>query len=188
MKGLAIIGSAQLGYHTHALSQYLQGQFEEHGVELEIFELAKNPIHQLDFAGTTQATEEIKNNVDLLQSKAMEADFFILGTPNYHGSFSGILKNALDHLNMDYFKMKPVGLIGNSGGIVSSEPLSHLRIIVRSLLGIAVPTQIATHDSDYAKLDDGTLYLEDDEFQLRARLFVDQIVSFVNNSPYDHLK
>ena len=48
----------------------------------------------------------------------MEADFFILGTPNYHGSFSGILKNALDHLNMDYFKMKPVGLIGNSGGIV----------------------------------------------------------------------
>lgn len=36
MKGLAIIGSAQLGSHTHALSQYLQGQFEEHDVELEI--------------------------------------------------------------------------------------------------------------------------------------------------------
>ena len=61
----------------------------------------------------------------------MEADFLILGTPNYHGSFSGILKNALDHLNMDHFKMKPVGLICNSGGIVSSEPLSHLRVIVR---------------------------------------------------------
>ena len=61
--------------------------------------------------------------------------------------------------------MKPVGLIGNSGGIVSSEPLSHLRVIVRSLLGIAVPTQIATHDSDYAKLEDGTLYyLNDEEF------------------------
>ena len=84
--------------------------------------------------------------------------------------------------------MKPVGLISNSGGIVSSEPLSHLRVIVRSLLGIAVPTQIATHDSDYAKLEDGTLYLNDEEFQLRAKLFVDQIVSFVNNSPYEHLK
>ena len=36
MKGLAIIGSAQLGSHIHALSQYLQGQFEEHDVELEI--------------------------------------------------------------------------------------------------------------------------------------------------------
>lgn len=66
----------------------------------------------------------------------MAADFLVLGTPNYHGSYSGILKNALDHINMDYVKMKPVGLIGNSGGIVSSEPLSHLRVIVRSLLGI----------------------------------------------------
>ena len=82
--------------------------------------------------------------------------------------------------------MKPVGPICNSGGIVSSEPLSHLRVIVRSLL--AVPTQIATHDSDYAKLEDGTLYLEDNEFQLRSKLFVDQIVSFVTNSPYEHLK
>lgn len=51
-----------------------------------------------------------------------------------------------------------------------------------------MPTQIATHDSDYAKLEDGTLYLNDEEFQLRAKLFVDQIVSFVNNSPYEHLK
>ncbi|HDF0017476.1 TPA: NAD(P)H-dependent oxidoreductase, partial [Staphylococcus aureus] len=120
--------------------------------------------------------------------KAMAADFLILGTPNYHGSYSGILKNALDHLNMDYFKMKPVGLIGNSGGIVSAEPLSHLRVIVRSLLGIAVPTQIATHDSDFAKNEDGSYYLNDSEFQLRARLFVDQIVSFAHNSPYEHLK
>ena len=40
--------------------------------------------------------------------------------------------------------MKPVGLIGNSGGIVSSEPLSHLRVIVRSLLGICTYTNCNT--------------------------------------------
>jgi NAD(P)H-dependent FMN reductase len=34
-----------------------------------------------------------------------------------------------------------------------------LRVIVRSLLGIAVPTQIATHDSDFAKNEDGTYYV-----------------------------
>ena len=60
--------------------------------------------------------------------------------------------------------MKPIGLIGNSGGILTSEPLSHLRLIVRSLLGIAVPTQIATHDHDYGTAADGTYYLQDDEF------------------------
>src|SRR5699024_12611812 len=99
--------------------------------------------------------------------------------PIYHESYYSILKNALDHLTMDDFKMKPVGLIGNSGGIVSSEPLSHLRLIVRSLLGIAVPTQIATHDTDYNKLDDGTYYLDKEDIQLRSRLFVVQIISFL---------
>ena len=62
------------------------------------------------------------------------------------------------------------------------------RLIVRTLLGIAVPTQIATHDSDYGKLDDGSFYLQDEEFQLRSRLFVEQIVSFAESRPYEHLK
>lgn len=188
MKGLIIIGSAKTGSHTNALATYLDKHFKEHEVEVNIFDLAEKPLNQLDFVGNTPSIEDIKNNMQTLRDEAMAADFIILGTPNYHGSFSGILKNALDHLSMDYFKMKPVGLIGNSGGIVSAEPLSHLRVIVRSLLGIAVPTQIATHDSDYAKNEDGTYYLNDSEFQLRAKLFVDQIVSFANNSPYEHLK
>ncbi len=90
-------------------------------------------MNQLDFSRNNTVIDESETKYERFKEKAM-AYFLILGTPNYHGSYSGILKNALDHLNMDYFKMKPVGLIGNSGGIVvSSEPLSHLRVIVRSL-------------------------------------------------------
>ena len=59
-------------------------------MDVEIFDLAETPIHQLDFLA--QAVDEIKKNVKDLQEKAMNADFFILGTPNYHGSYSGILK------------------------------------------------------------------------------------------------
>ncbi|MDK8645638.1 NADPH-dependent FMN reductase [Staphylococcus condimenti] len=188
MKGLIIVGSARVDSHTKALAQYLKGQLEEKDVETNIFDLADQPIHTLDISGASNPPDEYKKNVEELQSKAREADFIILGTPNYHGSYSGILKNALDHLTMDDFKMKPVGLMGNSGGIVSAEPLSHLRLIVRTLLGIAVPTQIATHDSDYGKLDDGSFYLQDEEFQLRSRLFVEQIVSFAESRPYEHLK
>lgn len=73
-----------------------------------------------------------------LKEKVMVVDFLILGMLNYYGLYFGILKNVLDYLNMDYFKMKFVGLIGNSGGIVSLELLLYLRVIVRSLLGIVV--------------------------------------------------
>ena len=44
MKGLIIIGSAQVGSHTNALSKYLKGQLGEHDVEVEIFDLAENPF------------------------------------------------------------------------------------------------------------------------------------------------
>ncbi|QLK85359.1 NADPH-dependent FMN reductase [Staphylococcus sp. 17KM0847] len=188
MKGLIIVGSAQQGSHTRALAQFLKEQIETHHEEVTVFDLAEQPIHTLDFTEVNQVPETYQQNAEQLKKLAREADFMILGTPNYHGSYSGILKNALDHLTMDDFKMKPVGLVNNSGGIVSAEPLSHLRVIVRSLLGIAVPTQIATHDSDYDRTEDGTLYLSNDEFQLRAKLFIDQILSFANNSPYEHLK
>ncbi|MBI5975082.1 NADPH-dependent FMN reductase [Staphylococcus canis] len=188
MKGLIIVGSAKRNSHTNALSQYLKGQIEEKDHEVHIFDLAERPLHMLDFTGQNPVVDEYTKNAETLKQLADEADFMILGTPNYHGSYSGILKNALDHLTMDQFKMKPVGLVNNSGGIVSAEPLSHLRLIVRSLLGIAVPTQIATHDSDYEALEDGSYYLANDEFQLRARLFVDQILSFAESSPYEHLK
>lgn len=60
MKGLIIVGSARVGSHTNALAKYLTGQLDEHGVDVEIFDLAETPIHQLDFSGTTQAVDEIK--------------------------------------------------------------------------------------------------------------------------------
>jgi len=37
-------------------------------------------------------------NVAALRRQVQEADGIILGTPEYHGSFSGVLKNALDHM------------------------------------------------------------------------------------------
>ena len=98
MKGLIIIGSAQVGSHTNALSKYLKGQLGEHDVEVEIFDLAEKPIHQLDFAGTTQAVDEIKNNVKSLQSKAMEADFLILERQIIMDRFQVFLKMHLTTL------------------------------------------------------------------------------------------
>ena len=63
MKGLIIIGSAQVGSHTNALSKYLKGQLKN---KLRWKSLTLiSPIHQLDFAGTTQAVDEIKTMSNL---------------------------------------------------------------------------------------------------------------------------
>lgn len=69
MKGLIIVGSARVNSHTNALAKYLQQLFDNHQVECEIFDLAEKPLHQLDFSGTTQAANTIKENAKVLQEK-----------------------------------------------------------------------------------------------------------------------
>ena len=92
MKGLIIVGSAKVGSHTNALAKYLVGQFDTHDLDVDIYDLAERPLNQLDFSGTTPSIDEIKTNIKDFQEKVMAADFLVLGTPNYHGSYSGILK------------------------------------------------------------------------------------------------
>ncbi len=73
----------------------------------EIFDLAEKPLNQLDFSGTTPSIDEIKQNMKDLKEKAMAARaFFNIRNAKLWWPYSWNLKNALDHLNMDYFKMK----------------------------------------------------------------------------------
>jgi NAD(P)H-dependent FMN reductase len=58
------------------------------------------------------------------------------------------LKNALDHLTIPCFHLKPVGLASH-GGNRGTQAVDHLRIVVRGLLGVAIPTQVCTGADDY---------------------------------------
>jgi NAD(P)H-dependent FMN reductase len=40
----------------------------------------------------------------------------IIGTAEYHGGYSGVLKNALDLMGFAEFEGKTIGLLGVSGG------------------------------------------------------------------------
>src|SRR5699024_11605137 len=80
----------KIGSYTNVLAHYLKGHFEDQYFEVEIFDLAEHPIHQLVVSGVSSPSEVYKNNLTLLQTKARNADYFILETPKYHGSHSGI--------------------------------------------------------------------------------------------------
>ncbi|WP_129116501.1 NADPH-dependent FMN reductase [Halegenticoccus tardaugens] len=72
-----------------------------------------------------------------------EADAVLLGTPMYHGSYSGVLKNALDYCGFDEFGGKTVGLLAVSGGAFPVTALEHLRSVCRALNAWVVPHQAA---------------------------------------------
>jgi NAD(P)H-dependent FMN reductase len=79
-----------------------------------------------------------------LREEVQAAQGILLGTPEYHASLSGVLKNALDLMGFPEFEGKMVGLIGVSGGSTGAiNALNSLRTIGRSLHAWVIPEQVS---------------------------------------------
>ncbi|HEY54630.1 MAG TPA: NAD(P)H-dependent oxidoreductase [Caldilineae bacterium] len=98
-----------------------------------------------------------------LRQAVSEAHGVILGSPEYHGSFSGVLKNALDLMGFDQFGGKIVGLVGVSGGSMGAvNALNDLRRVARWVHAWVIPQQVSipeawNHFDDEGRLDDEEL-------------------------------
>ncbi len=93
-----------------------------------------------------------------LRNIVAEANGIILATPNYHGTLSGILKNALDLMSMHEFEGKIVGLVGVSGGRMGgANTLNALRAIGRALHAWVIPSEAWVYDASSAFTAQGGL-------------------------------
>ena len=120
---------------------------EEHGAYTQVVDLA---AYDLPFLGREQEGAAMMAVARFL-ADLMAADGIILGSPEIHGSISGVLKNALDLTNRELFEGKMLGIIGVAGGRMgASETLSHMRAIGRSLHAWVVPTQVSIAAADEA--------------------------------------
>jgi FMN reductase len=90
------------------------------------------------------------NGPSLQQTELAEAvraaDGIILATPGYHGSLSGVVKNALDTLELTrsderpYFHGKPVGIIITADGAqAGGTTLMAVRSIIHAMRGWPTP-------------------------------------------------
>ncbi len=112
-----------------------------------------------------------------LRKEVAQAQGIILGTPDYHGSFSGVLKNALDLMGFQEFAGKVVGLVGVAGGALGAvNALNDLRKVGRSLHAWVVPHQVAIPQAWKHFHSDGTL--DDPEYQKRLQEVGEEVARF----------
>ena len=104
VKILGIVGSPRRNSNTEVMvREALKGAEETGGVETEMLLLAGKKI--ISCIGCLKCLEKqdlcvfrFKDDMQEFYEKYMAADGLIIGSPVYHASISGILKNAIDRL------------------------------------------------------------------------------------------
>lgn len=153
---LGISGSYGLTSKNGLLLDLTLKACESQGASVEIWDHVENPLPLVGEEGCWE-----NENVKSFQQLASECDGFILSSPEYHGTMSGVMKNSLDWLYKDHVGGKAFGLLSTLGGQSNSNTLNHMRISVRWIHGWCVPEQVAVGQVKNAFNEDGTLVDED---------------------------
>jgi NAD(P)H-dependent FMN reductase len=112
---LALVGSLRSGSDNHRLAE-AAAKLAPSGISVEIFDgLADVALYNedIDQPGAVAAA-------DRLRAEVQSADALLLVTPEYNGTMSGALKNAIDWISRPFgvgaITGKPVAVIGASHG------------------------------------------------------------------------
>jgi NAD(P)H-dependent FMN reductase len=117
-------------------------------------------------------------DVEKLRNAVKEADGLILVTPEYHGSVSGVLKNALDLMSFEHLSDKVVGGISILGGQSNNNALNDLRTILRWVHAFVIPDQIAIGQAWKAFDREGKLL--DEKLSQRLDRFAQNLVDITS--------
>lgn len=136
-----IAGSLRKGSYTRmAVEAALRGAATA-GAQVDFIDL--NDFN-LPLCNGSKDAADYPPGVAQLRARVQPVRGLILGTPEYHGGVSGVLKNALDLMGFDEFEGKMLGLVGVGGGALGAfDALNTLRSVGRALHAWVVPQQAA---------------------------------------------
>ena len=138
MRVVLLSGSIGKWSCTRTLLRYVESSLAARGVETVFWDLRAKPLPIAVPEYHTSQNKHPDKTVREFVRTIKQSDGYVLASPLYHDSYSGVLKNALDTLPNEAFLRKPVGLVSHSSYVRSCiVPCNHLRPVVRSLGGYA---------------------------------------------------
>lgn len=128
MKVAIIVGSIRKGRQSDKVALYLHKLLQESPqIVSQYLDLAAHELPLLNDKWEQQ--ESIDSNLEYVSIALKEADALLLVSPEYHGSYTGVLKNAVDHY-WGEFSRKAIGVVctgsGKFGGINASSQMQQL--------------------------------------------------------------
>ena len=136
---LVVNGSVRPRNYTAKASALVVDEFrKDPQVSVEVIDPA---TIDLPFPGTRPGAEATV----LLQKKVSAAAGIVLATPEYHGSFSSVMKLVIENLGFpSVLSGKPVALLGVAAGAIGAiKSLEQLRSVCAHVGAIALPLPVS---------------------------------------------
>ncbi|MEY2333754.1 NADPH-dependent FMN reductase [Acidithiobacillus ferrianus] len=181
MKILIILGSIRQPSLTRILAERAATAYADRGMSVDWVDPRARPLPIADPNYHHDVADTPDANVRTMVRQVAEANGIVLASPLYHGSFSGVLKNAIDSLSFDAFRDKPVGLLSHGNQSKRcAQPCEHLLPVVRTIYGIALQTQVASCKGDFSKNSvSGEITLIDGDTTLRCERQADEMIAYL---------
>ena len=139
---LAVVGSLHRDSVTRAVVQYVSDKLKALGCGVDLLDFEKEPLalYNPDVAHDLPGYAELQARVD-------RADVILLGTPDYHGSISGAMKNFLDHFWREFAgKLFATIVASHEKGLTVTD---QLRTVARQCYAWTLPYGVSfTEDVD----------------------------------------
>jgi FMN reductase len=147
-KLLAIVGSVTPPGRLDSATQWLldSARSSRGDLEVQLINLAAKKIAFADGRPPAQYQDDTAGIVESVRG----ADGVIIASPVYRGSFTGALKNLLDHLPIESLAGKPVGIVAM--GATQHHFLGvdwHLRDVLAWFGALIVPTSVYLVSADF---------------------------------------
>lgn len=190
LKIAIISGSLRKGSFNTSLVKFVANSMASNG-SVEVDEISLGALDLPMFSEDLEANGLPANVLDL-KDRLIAADAVLIASPEYNGSLSGALKNAIDwasrpregEASLACFKGKVGGLLAASPGAIGGlRGLRHVRQILTQLQMVVVPAEFALGVAHEAFDADGNL--QDERAATMAKgvgLAVSQMANALKNA------
>jgi len=170
MKLLGISGTIT-GSKTAIVVQNLLEEVKKNNpeIEVEMLDMKDYDVQFCDGRNPSTYNEETKKVIDIVSS----ADFYIIGTPIFQGSITGVLKNLFDLISPLSLRHKVMGFIATGG------TYQHYLVIENQLKPIAgyfrafvAPGYVYAHNDHFNQQNE----LTDTDVLTRVKNLAEEIV------------
>lgn len=140
---LLVCGSPRPSGLTNQTLNFIESLLKQRGYRTRRIgvQTLKLPIFGLDAVASLQVAE--------WRQAILQASALVFGSPEYHGSFSGGLKNLLDYLDIGLLEGKPTALVAAAGSKRSGIcTLNAMRNVLRNLHAPVIVEQLVVSQHD----------------------------------------